>query len=132
VTIEDIPDDVIEGAHSPRALSAIVNSPRSVDACRRQGIQPEELLYKSIFDFKKTLGLEANTLRKDQIQMRWNHLEQRRREKIKVIKEERSIIVMEEANGEWNPPALSGMSNGSSGKKGVSMQMGGLRATTSG
>jgi len=64
--------------------------------------------------------------------MRWNHLEQRRREKIKVIKEERSIIVMEEANGEWNPPALSGMSNGSSGKKSVSMQMGGLRATTSG
>lgn len=39
---------------------------------------------------------------------------------------------MEEANGEWNPPALSGISGGSSGKKGVSMQMGGLRATTSG
>ena len=103
-----------------------------MDACRRQGIQPEELLYKSIHEFKKTLGLEGNTLHKDQIQMRWNHLEQRRREKVKVIKEERAIIIMEEANGEWNPPALSAISNGSSGKKGVSMQMGGFRPTTSG
>ena len=84
-------------------------------------------------DFKKSLGLEANTIHKDQLQMRWNHLEQRRREKIKVIKEERAIIIMEEANGEWNPPALSGISGGSSGKKAaISMQMGGLRATTSG
>jgi len=39
---------------------------------------------------------------------------------------------MEENNGEWNPPVISGISNGSSGKKGVSMQMGGLRTTTSG
>jgi hypothetical protein len=83
-------------------------------------------------DFKKSLGLEANTIHRDQLQMRWNHLEQRRKEKIKVIKEERAIIIMEEANGEWNPPALSGISGGSSGKKGVSMQMGGFRATTSG
>jgi hypothetical protein len=99
VTIDDIPEDVIDGAHSPRSLSAVVNSPRTLDACRRQGIQPEELLYKSVYDFKKTLGLEANTLHKDQLQMRWSHLEQRRREKIKVIKEERAIIIMEEAKG---------------------------------
>jgi hypothetical protein len=68
--------------------------------------------------------------------MRWNHLEQRRREKIQVIKEERQIIITEEANGEWQPPATSGMSAGSAGKMGVSAglsnQMGGLRATTSG
>jgi hypothetical protein len=31
--------------------------------------------------------------------MRWNHLEQRRREKIQVIKEERQIIIVEETNG---------------------------------
>ena len=90
---------MIDGAHSPRTLSALVNSPRSLDACRRQGIQCEELLYKSIFDFKKSLGIEANTIHKDQLQMRWNHIEQRRREKIKVIKEERQIIIMEEASG---------------------------------
>ncbi len=63
--------------------------------------------------------------------MRWNHLEQRRREKIQVIKEERQIIIVEESNGQWQAPATSGMSNGSSGKKGaqagLSSQMGGLR-----
>ncbi len=57
---------------------------------------PEELLYHSLPDFKKSLGVEANTLHRDQIQMRWSHLEQRRVEKIKVIKEEREIIMMEE------------------------------------
>jgi hypothetical protein len=71
-------------------------------------------------------------MHKDQLQMRWSHIEQRRREKIKVIKEERQIIIMEEASGQWVPPTISGFSNGSAGKKGVSMQMGGLRANTSG
>jgi hypothetical protein len=42
----------------------------------------EELRYKSVADFKKSLGLEASTLTKEQLQMRLNHLEQRRREKI--------------------------------------------------
>jgi len=31
--------------------------------------------------------------------MRWNHLEQRRKEKIKVVKEERELVIMEEVNG---------------------------------
>jgi len=35
VSVDDIPEDVIDGAHSPRTLSAVVNSPRSLDACKR-------------------------------------------------------------------------------------------------
>jgi hypothetical protein len=73
--------DVIEGS-SPSGLYNNVNSPRSLEACKRQGIQTEELKYKSVADFKKSLGLEASTLTGQQVQMRWNHLEQRRREKI--------------------------------------------------
>ena len=41
--------------------------------------------------------------------------------------------MIEEANGMWQAPATSGMSNGSTGKKGVqaglSSQMGGLRTS---
>ncbi len=48
--------------------------------------------------------------------MRWNHIETRRREKIKVIKEERNIIVMEEANGQWAAPVNSQFSDGSAKK----------------
>ena len=113
-----MPANVIEGS-SPRNVHALVNSPRTVEACRRQGITAEELRYKSVADFKKSLGLESTTLSKDQLQMRWNHLEQRRREKIQVIKEERQMIAIEEGNGMWQAPATSGMSSGSAGKKGA-------------
>ena len=64
-------------------------------------------MFCNLLDFKKSLGIEASMLHKDQIQMRWNHLEQRRKEKINVLKEEREIILLEEINGHWAPPTLS-------------------------
>lgn len=105
-----------------------MNTPRSLEACKRQGITPQELVFQSQADFKKSLGVEANSLHKDQITMRWNHLEQRRKEKLKVIKEERELVVIEENNGHWVPPTSSQMSAGSSpSKAGLSTQMGGMR-----
>jgi hypothetical protein len=65
--------------------------------------------------------------------MRWNHLETRRKEKIKVIKEERDIVSLEEKNGHWVAPTGSGFSAGSPSKKlGTSTQMGGMRTSLSG
>lgn len=35
------------------AEKAVLTSPRSVEACRREGISPEELLYKWVYNLKK-------------------------------------------------------------------------------
>jgi hypothetical protein len=43
----------------------LVNSPRSLESCKRQGIDPRELIYMSLGDFKKSLGVEANSLHRD-------------------------------------------------------------------
>ena len=75
----------------------ILNSPRSLEACRRQGIEPEELLYKSKKDLKKELGTEGKQLTKQLMELRWEHYEERRKEKIKILVDERNIIIHEEA-----------------------------------
>lgn len=37
------------------------------------------------------------------LEIRWQHFEQRRKEKIKVLLEERLMIMNEEAQGIWGP-----------------------------
>lgn len=103
-----------------------MNTPRSVEACKRQGIEPHELLYQSMATYKKSLGVEGASLHTDQVRLRWGHLEQRRREKVRVIKEERALIAYEEINGQWRAPTTSQLSAGSPKKsvgfRGASVQ----------
>ena len=64
VTIEDIPIEPPEEFKSPRVKGAI-NSPRSLEACKRQGINPKDLAFVNMEEFKKSLGMEATTLHRD-------------------------------------------------------------------
>lgn len=114
----------------------MLSSPRSVEACKRQGIQAGELVYQGLEDFRKALGLEGQQLHRDQVHMRWQHLEQRRKEKIAVIKEEREIVILEEVNGQWAPghnnaslTSKSGSPSKGSAGVGISTQMGGMRTS---
>jgi hypothetical protein len=70
-----------------RKKPPFLTSPRSLDACDRQGIRPEELLYRpSQFFFEKGVSDEI-------IQMRYEHYESRRKEKLAHVRTEyRSII----------------------------------------
>ena len=62
-----------------------LNSPRSLDACKRQGIDPSELLYLNMDEFKTTLN-EIN-VDKDLLRLRWEHHEEKRKEKLRVVNE---------------------------------------------
>ena len=67
--------------------SARLNSPRSVDACRRQGIDPRELLYVSQEDYAEKL--KGKKLEKELLRLRWEHHEKKRKEKLRVLAEVR-------------------------------------------
>ena len=56
----------------------IINTPRSLEACRRQGIEPHELIRKTVKEIKKELGPEGKTLGKQILEMGWQHFETRR------------------------------------------------------
>ena len=51
---------------------------------------------------KKAMGVEAISLTPQIIQLRWEHMEQRRKEKISLIVQERNIVIQEEEQGLWN------------------------------
>lgn len=60
-----------------------MTSPRSIEACRRQGIHPSELISKNLDDIKviyKEKDVDKATLEK-----RAKHYEERRREKIRIL-----------------------------------------------
>ena len=61
----------------------IFQSPRSIEACRRQGIHPKELISRST-DEIKTLYKERD-IDKGTIEQRARHFEERRKEKIKIL-----------------------------------------------
>jgi len=72
---------------------------------------------------KKELGNEAAGLTKPLFDLRFNHIETRRQEKIKILLEERQAIQNEEAQGLWHSmKQISGHESGVAG--GVSSQHG--------
>ena len=64
---------------------ALVNTPRSLEACKRQGIPPEEIVLKTKSDYKKELGVEANTLKKELFKLRYDHYLSRRQVKLDIL-----------------------------------------------
>ena len=72
-----------------------------MDACRRQGIDPEELLYVSFEAYKQRSGKKG--MAKELLQTRWEHYETKRKEKINLIKQERRQIIDNEKKGLWKP-----------------------------
>ncbi|CDW82720.1 UNKNOWN [Stylonychia lemnae] len=78
---------------------ALLNSPRSLEACQRIGLNPKELIYKPIEDFKdKNLDHQI-------VQIRYQHHESKRRELLYKAKKERGeIIKIIETNGDHLKP----------------------------
>ena len=112
--------------------AALINTPRSLEACRRQGIEPHEIVYTTLKRYKKSLGVEANQLTPQILQLRFEHFDQRRKEKIQILNQERNNIIREEAQGLWSSERnlalnsqLSKHSGGGSGHKQLSGSKGG-------
>jgi len=60
-------------------------SPRSLEACRRQGIDPRELLIRTPAEIKEIF--RSKNLDKEGIEQMVLHYEERRREKVRVLLE---------------------------------------------
>ena len=71
-----------------------LNSPRSVEACRRIGVEPRELLYMDLQNFKN-VNPEVRSLNRELQNLRFEHYEKLRLETIKVVAEERRKIIEE-------------------------------------
>eukprot|EP00946_MAST-07B_sp_MAST-7B-sp1_P002786 g2786.t1 len=71
----------------------LINSPRSLEACLRQGLDPAELLPKSLAKFQAEEDL------REVAQVKYEHYEERRLEKLQQARSERAVIVsfLEEA-----------------------------------
>lgn len=74
---------------------ARLNSPRSLEACRRQGIDPDELRFTTRAMIKKMHpGIDKKVL-----DLRFSHYEEKRAEKLRVLKEEREQVMRDEDDG---------------------------------
>eukprot|EP00743_Colponemidia_sp_Colp-15_P004376 GILK01004719.1.p1 GENE.GILK01004719.1~~GILK01004719.1.p1 ORF type:complete len:797 (-),score=226.44 GILK01004719.1:158-2548(-) len=75
-----------------------LTSPRSLEACRRQGIDPQELLClpPEAFVQKGETRVASSVL-----QQRWEHNENRRKEKMRMLLDERDKVMSEERDGTW-------------------------------
>jgi len=62
-----------------------LDSPKSLEACKRQGIDPSELLFVPYEEFKKML--KGQKIEEEWVHIRWEHFEDRRKEKLKVLLE---------------------------------------------
>mmetsp|Transcript_70128 Transcript_70128/g.186858 ORF Transcript_70128/g.186858 Transcript_70128/m.186858 type:complete len:212 (+) Transcript_70128:52-687(+) len=72
-----------------RKVPPFLNSPRSLEACERQGVLPEELMFRSLHSFfDKSVPEQV-------VQMRFDHYEARRHEKLSQVREEYRVILGE-------------------------------------
>ena len=73
-----------------------LTSPRSLEACLRCGIEPEELLPQDLESFIPK-GLERDDLEREAAQIRYNHFENLRQKKVKMTLAEYNNICKEYA-----------------------------------
>jgi len=84
-----------KGTHSldnfnPFARSEpLLDSPRSLEACKRQGIDPKELVPMSMEDCRKHLGAYTDDL----VKIYYEAAEERRKYKLKLVSEERNRLL---------------------------------------
>ena len=74
----------------------LINSPRSLQACFKLGIDPSEL-YQISMDEYKLLNPDVRHLPQDMIQFRYDAEEKYRNDSINQVKEERTKIINEKA-----------------------------------
>ncbi|TYZ68274.1 hypothetical protein PybrP1_003423 [[Pythium] brassicae (nom. inval.)] len=86
-----------------------VTSPRSLEACRRSGIEPDELQPKSVNEFlhERLGGLLAakfSLVEKEAAVLRQRHYEQSRQAKLELVARERDAILQSQDNSDAGPP----------------------------
>lgn len=69
----------------------ILNSPRSMEACKRQGIDPSELITKTVEEIKRIYKDGMND--KKSLEIKMQHYESRRKNKLEVVRKERNDII---------------------------------------
>ena len=71
-----------------KSQKRIINSPRSILACKILGILPEELIFK---DFSQFINENSNimNLSKDIQKIRYENIEKYRQDSVRLVKEER-------------------------------------------
>jgi len=98
----------------------MINSPRTKEACMRLGIDLKEL--NPVNRDKVEINLKERerkrSVPKELVDMRMEHLEGKRKQKYKMIKDEREAVIQEIENGVAGPYASvsAGHSSGSAGK----------------
>ena len=78
---------------------SLINSPRSLQACFKLGIDPSELYQITMEEFKN-LNPDVRHLPQDMIQFRYDAEEKYRNDSIEQVKEERKKIIEEEKSKE--------------------------------
>ena len=68
-----------------------IDSPRSVEVCRKQEIDPVEVFYISLNEYKKIMKSEH--LHKEYLILRWKEYEKRRKEKLQLLLEKRQKLI---------------------------------------
>jgi hypothetical protein len=69
----------------------ILNSPRSIEACRRQGIEPEELVTKTLEQIRHIYKDSFND--RKSLEVKLEHYETRRKAKLELVRKERMEII---------------------------------------
>jgi len=90
-----------ESGEAPRTL----NSPRSLEACLRAGLDPSELLRQERESF------DERGITEKMCDMKFNAFERKRHEKIKMVKREREAIIAymnKTHNGPGSPNGTNG------------------------
>lgn len=94
--------ETYKGTHSldnfnPFARSEpLLDSPRSLEACKRQGIDPKELLPMSMEDCRKHLGAYTDDL----VRIYYEAAEERRKYKLQLVREERNRLLPQQSETE--------------------------------
>lgn len=83
-----------------------MTSPRSIDACLRQGIKPRDLLIVKKEIIKESYSKEIRIDEKN-LKIFEAHFENRRKKKVEMLIEVREEIMEEERLGLWKPGLLS-------------------------
>lgn len=75
---------------------ALLSSPRTVEACKRLGYDPEELVFKTEHELKIQMG-DINVA-PDVLELRWKAFEENRKKKVANVMEERRNVIEEFSN----------------------------------
>lgn len=71
----------------------------TLEACKRQGIDPGQLDYRPLDDFL------APRISRDIAQLRFEYYERRRQERVKIVEQEKQLIQQEQADGRPETPS---------------------------